>query len=208
MTNDSAAWLAIGGWLVFFALAFGWRSWRHYRATGSTGFVGISGRPGSSEWFGGILFVVALAATAGAPVWALVGASDGGATRAPAAVLCGIGVYALGLVATLWAQFAMGASWRIGVDPGSRTRLVTSGPFRWVRNPIFTAMTLGALGLVLLVPNLLSWLGLLALVVALEVQVRLVEEPYLARVHGEEYHRYRSRAGRFVPAIGLAKSSL
>jgi len=42
-----------------------------------------------------------------------------------------------------------------------------------------------------------------ALVVAVEVQVRLVEEPYLTKTHGERYLRYASRVGRFVPGAGL-----
>jgi protein-S-isoprenylcysteine O-methyltransferase Ste14 len=32
--------------------------------------------------------------------------------------------------------------------------------------------------------------------------VRLVEEPYLERVHGEAYRAYAERTGRFVPRIG------
>ncbi len=43
---------------------------------------------------------------------------------------------------------------------------------------------------------------LLAFLIALEIQVRLVEEPYLQRVHGEAYRRYAARTGRFMPWIG------
>jgi protein-S-isoprenylcysteine O-methyltransferase Ste14 len=38
--------------------------------------------------------------------------------------------------------------------------------------------------------------------VALEIQVRAVEEPYLLRTHPEEYAEYLARAGRFVPGVG------
>jgi protein-S-isoprenylcysteine O-methyltransferase Ste14 len=47
----------------------------------------------------------------------------------------------------------------------------------------------------------LSIIGLLALIVALELQVRFVEEPYLATVHGEPHEAYRRRVGRFVPGL-------
>ncbi|MET9817324.1 MULTISPECIES: hypothetical protein [unclassified Streptomyces] len=40
----------------------------------------------------------------------------------------------------------MGASWRVGVDVGERTALITGGPFAYVRNPIFTAMAVTGLG--------------------------------------------------------------
>ena len=57
------------------------------------------------------------------------------------------------------AQIAMGASWRIGVDPDERTELVMDGPFAVVRNPIFAAMLPTALGLTLLVPSWVAILG-------------------------------------------------
>ena len=40
------------------------------------------------------------------------------------------------------------------------------------------------------------------LVTALEIQVRVVEEPYLARTHGDAYRSYAERTGRFVPGLG------
>jgi protein-S-isoprenylcysteine O-methyltransferase Ste14 len=43
---------------------------------------------------------------------------------------------------------------------------------------------------------------LVAVVVALEIQVRLVEEPYRRRVHGDHYGDYAARTGRFVPLTG------
>jgi protein-S-isoprenylcysteine O-methyltransferase Ste14 len=107
-----------------------------------------------------------------------------------------------GLAATLYAQVAMGASWRIGVDPGERTVLVTSGPFAVVRNPIFAAMLPTSLGLVLLVPNVVAVVGFGALVVALGVQTRAVEEPYLLATHGDAYAAYAGRVGRFLPGVG------
>ena len=45
-------------------------------------------------------------------------------------------------------------------------------------------------------------LGPVLHVVALELQTRLVEEPYLRRVHGAAYEEYARRVGRFVPGVG------
>jgi protein-S-isoprenylcysteine O-methyltransferase Ste14 len=44
--------------------------------------------------------------------------------------------------------------------------------------------------------------GLVALVVGIELQVRLVEEPHLLRAHGETYAGWASRTGRFFPGVG------
>jgi protein-S-isoprenylcysteine O-methyltransferase Ste14 len=64
-------------------------------------------------------------------------------------------------------------------------------------------MVIASAGLVLLVPNALSVAALVVLVVALEVQVRLVEEPYLRATHGPDYDAYRATVGRFLPGVGL-----
>jgi protein-S-isoprenylcysteine O-methyltransferase Ste14 len=114
----------------------------------------------------------------------------------------GCALAVLGFLAVLAAQTGMGSSWRIGVDPAERTSLVTSGAFALVRNPIFTAMAAAVLGLVLLVPTVVMAAALASLVVAVELQVRVVEEPYLRRTHGADYARYAARVGRFVPGVG------
>jgi protein-S-isoprenylcysteine O-methyltransferase Ste14 len=114
----------------------------------------------------------------------------------------GVTLAAMGLAGTLWAQLAMGESWRIGVDPSEQTTLVTGGPFRLVRNPIYTAMIVFAAGLALLVPNAVSLLMLLGVIASLEAHVRRVEEPVLLRAHGEPYRTYAARTGRFLPGIG------
>jgi protein-S-isoprenylcysteine O-methyltransferase Ste14 len=96
----------------------------------------------------------------------------------------------------------MGESWRIGVDQDEKTELVTDGAFRVVRNPIFAAMIPAAIGLALMVPTLVALIGAAGLIIAVELQVRAVEEPYLIRTHGPAYRDYAARVGRFFPGIG------
>jgi protein-S-isoprenylcysteine O-methyltransferase Ste14 len=59
----------------------------------------------------------------------------------------------------------------------------------------------------LMVPNVVAFAGLAALALALEIQVRLVEEPYLRKAHGETYLSYAARTGRFAPGMGFLKPS-
>jgi len=196
--------VALAGYGAFLVLAIGLRAALHYRDTGTSGIVGVSGRTFSIEWWGGVLFVVAavgvglLAPLAQIAGWVRPWTSDAG----PLGYAAGAACTALGIVGTLRAQLAMGRSWRVGVDPGERTDLVAHGPFRWVRNPIYTWMILASTGLVLLSPNWLAAAAFATLVVALEIQVRAVEEPYLLSTHGDAYRRYASTTGRFLPGIG------
>ena len=107
-----------------------------------------------------------------------------------------------GFATVVLAQSGMGTSWRIGVDPTERTALITGGPFAIVRNPIFTAMSTALAGLVVATPTVLTAAGLVCLVVAVQLQVRVVEEPYLNTAHGQAYRDYCETVGRFVPHIG------
>jgi len=195
--------LALILYIIYLALAFGLRTWLQWRSTGSTGFHGVGGRPGSAEWLAGVGFVVALVLGASAPVLALLDAVEPiDALNESGVHIVGVVLALAGIALTLYAQIAMGNSWRIGVDESERTELVTEGPFALVRNPIFSAMIPTALGLTLMVPSIVALVGFVALVIALELQVRVVEEPYLQRAQGETYKQYASRTGRFVPGIG------
>jgi protein-S-isoprenylcysteine O-methyltransferase Ste14 len=189
----------IAAWLLLVACL---RTVIQIRRTGSASVVRFRDRPGSPQWWSRLLSGVGLACCVAAPVAELAGLDPvAGLDRTPVRI-AGAVLAVLGIAGTLAAQLAMGASWRADVDPDTRTALVTTGPFRLVRNPIFTATATVAAGLALLVPNLLSAAMLVAVVTALEVQVRLVEEPYLRRVHGSAYARYAARTGRFLPWIG------
>jgi protein-S-isoprenylcysteine O-methyltransferase Ste14 len=190
---------------VFAVLGFGWRSWEQRRRTGSTGFRGVSGRLGSAEWFAGVGFVIALLAAVAAPALQLAGVvSPLTVLQAAWIQLTGVVLAIVGIAATVYAQLDMGDSWRIGVDPSETTTLVRSGVFSWVRNPIFTAMLVFGLGLALVTPNVLAVVGFLLLIVTIELQVRVVEEPYLLTVHGDAYRDYLATVGRFIPSVGLS----
>jgi protein-S-isoprenylcysteine O-methyltransferase Ste14 len=197
----SHAWITLGLVLVYYAVAFGLRSYRHLQATGSTGFRGLSGRPLSLEWLGGVLFIAAMALTLLAPLAVLLGWLPPPEIGPGQFVLGGAAVL-VGIAATYAAQTSMGGSWRIGVSEGERTRLVTTGPFALVRNPIFACMLFTAGALVVLLPNTVSLAALGCLLAAVELQVRWVEEPYLLRSHGAAYRAYARRVGRFVPGLG------
>lgn len=188
--------------VVYLLLGFVVRTWLQWRRTGDGGFRGISGRPGSPEWLAGVSFVVALVAGVLGPVTALTGLEALTVLDHPGVRWAGAVLAVAGIVGTLAVQLQMGSSWRIGVDDTERTALVTGGTFGLVRNPIFTVMAVTGAGLALMTPNVVALAGLVVLLVALQLQVRVVEEPYLLRTHGATYATYAARTGRFVPGLG------
>jgi len=82
--------------------------------------------------------------------------------------------------------------------PRSPRRIVTAGPFRFSRNPLYVAITLLYLGLTLAVK---TWWGVVVLVPVLTTMHRgvvLREERYLEQKFGESYRQYRSKVRRYL----------
>lgn len=205
-SDTTSALLALALFTVFAILGFGWRSWAQHRATGTTGFNGVSGRAGSLEWLGGVGFIVAIIAAVAAPALQLAGViAPFESLRSAPLQWAGVAIAAAGIAATVYAQLDMGDSWRIGVDRTETTTLVRSGVFGVVRNPIFAAMLLFGLGMALVTPNVVAVAGFLLLIATIELQVRVVEEPYLTETHGEDYRAYLASVGRFVPGVGITR---
>jgi protein-S-isoprenylcysteine O-methyltransferase Ste14 len=185
-------------WLVVLA---GVRTYIAYRQTGSVpSFVSV--RRGTAAWWAKVFSTLGLAMAVAAPIADLFGLPPIGILDRPAIGYLGLALAVTGIVATFAAQLSMGASWRGDVDPDARKPLVTDGPFGVVRNPIFLCNAATQVGLALMVPNVLAVLMVVAVYISVQIQVRLVEEPYLLRVHGRAYREYASRTGRFLPLIG------
>jgi protein-S-isoprenylcysteine O-methyltransferase Ste14 len=192
------AWLALVLDLCVLLVAFGVRTAVQLRATADTGWR--IGRPhGVAELAARIGIVAALVLLVASLVAGFAGAT---ADVPPWVGALGV-IVCLGAIGLVFvAQLQMGASWRIGVDPEERTALVTAGVYRQVRNPIYTGMVAFAVGQVLVVPSMWSLVAVAVLVVGVELQVRVVEEPYLARVHGTAFAGWCATSGRFLPVLG------
>ncbi|MFW5418044.1 isoprenylcysteine carboxylmethyltransferase family protein [Nocardiopsis sp. CNT-189] len=194
--------IALAVYIAGLLLAFGVRSWLAWRRTGDTGFRRPREAAFSAPWWGAVLFAAALVLGLAAPAAAAAGVPPAPPALPAAVGRAGLGAMAAGLALVLLSQAAMGASWRVGVDAGERTDLVTTGVFGLVRNPVFTAMGLLLAGMAAAVPTPVSAAALAAFIAAVQIQVRVVEEPYLAAAHGEAYRRYAGRTGRFLPGLG------
>ena len=187
---------------AFLAIGLGLQGIVQYRRTGYSVVRGLYRRPLSKEWWIGECW---LAGFVGIAIGAVLDLYDllpplpglAGPTR-----VVGVGVAVAGFAGTEWAVVAMGEAWRVGVDESERTRLVIAGPFRLVRNPIYSCMVVLAAGLALMVPVIVSWVGAALVALGLELQVRVLEEPYLLRTHGDAWMQYASAVGRFIPRVG------
>lgn len=202
--------LAIVLWVVYLVISLGVRLIIQLRMTGKSGFVLHRRRASGPQMFASTLFVGSLLAGFVSPILAAsaVESSLWAVWAWPTSVMAlGVIGWLCGVSLAFASQLTLGRSWRIGVDAAERTELITHGVFSIVRNPIFCALFLTALSLALVCPTPLAFCACAVQAVALEIQVRAVEEPYLVQTHGEAYRKYASRVGRFLPRLGLLPPS-
>ena len=85
-------------------------------------------------------------------------------------------------------------------DPRSDATLVTTGPYRYIRHPLYSFATLCLLGIGMAIDNgafIVLPLGAFTLMV-----IRVPrEEALLVEKFGDAYREYRSRTGRFLPRL-------
>lgn len=78
------------------------------------------------------------------------------------------------------------------------TALVTTGPFRFSRNPLYVALTLFYLGIAIAAQSLWALALLLVVLPVMQYGVIYREERYLEDTFGAEYLRYKKRVRRWI----------
>jgi protein-S-isoprenylcysteine O-methyltransferase Ste14 len=109
-----------------------------------------------------------------------------------------------GALMILVAIAAMGASWEIPIGAERESPaagLITSGPFRYSRNPIYLGFGITIVGWMMLIPTTLSLVIVIGGMLNLRYQA-LEEEKYLVRKYGADYEAWAREAGRFIPWLG------
>jgi protein-S-isoprenylcysteine O-methyltransferase Ste14 len=88
---------------------------------------------------------------------------------------------------------------QIAPEPKAGAHLVTTGIYRWPRHPIYTAIVLIVIGLVLRKPGL--WLAIAAAVVIAFLFVKTRFEERLLATHYPQYPEYRKRSWGLIPGL-------
>jgi protein-S-isoprenylcysteine O-methyltransferase Ste14 len=113
---------------------------------------------------------------------------------------------ALGLasIILIWrVQVALGSNFATTLHLREHHTLVTHGPYRWVRHPMYAMFYLYSLAIFLLTENwLVAGLHLLGISAVLLARLRREEAVMLERF-GDDYRRYMQRTGRFWPHLRL-----
>jgi protein-S-isoprenylcysteine O-methyltransferase Ste14 len=101
----------------------------------------------------------------------------------------------------IWVHYALNKEWSTNLRIRKEHQLVTSGPYQWVRHPMYCLLFTFFVGLTLLSS---SWpvLALAALSIAFLYRRIGIEERMMLEHFGEEYRAYIQSTGRLLPLIG------
>ena len=121
------------------------------------------------------------------------------ATRSVTLEVIGALLFAAGIALAVWARLHLGRNWGMPMTQRAEPELVTSGPYRFVRHPIYTGLLTATLGTAL-VNNLLG-LVVVAALVAYFYYCGIVEERNLTATFPAAYPEYKSRTKMLIPFL-------
>jgi protein-S-isoprenylcysteine O-methyltransferase Ste14 len=117
-----------------------------------------------------------------------------------------VGMTSAGLLFAIWARVHLGSNWSGTVTMKVGHELVRSGPYRWVRHPIYTGVFLAVLATAIERRQLRSIVALALIYAGFFRKIRK-EEQFMNTLFGAGYDEYRRTTGALIPRLGLGKGS-
>lgn len=123
----------------------------------------------------------------------------GGVTTEPWREAVGLALFALGLGFAVWARLHIGRNWGTPMTQKAEPELVATGPYRFVRHPIYSGILVAGIGTAIAI----SWLWLVAVGLAAIyfVYSATVEERYLTQQFPHAYPEYRRSSKMLLPFV-------
>ncbi len=105
----------------------------------------------------------------------------------------------LGVLFAIWARIHLGRNWSAAPAVKEKHELVTSGPYRFVRHPIYTGALLAVLGAA--VTGSLFAIGILILISIMFLRRISKEEAIMLALFPNDYPAYQARTKRLIPFV-------
>jgi protein-S-isoprenylcysteine O-methyltransferase Ste14 len=125
--------------------------------------------------------------------------ADAGSIHSVPVQILGLVLIAAGLGLAVWARIYLGRNWGMPMTEKERPQLVTSGPYRFVRHPIYSGLLLAMLGSALAAT--LLWLLVLVGLGSYFIYSARVEERLMTSSFPEAYPAYRARSKMLIPFV-------
>jgi protein-S-isoprenylcysteine O-methyltransferase Ste14 len=107
---------------------------------------------------------------------------------------------ALGVAFAVWARFYIGQNWSSAVSIKVGHQLIRTGPYAWVRHPIYSGLLLAMLGTAIARREPRGFLAFALLWLAFVIKSRM-EEGFMRKTFGAEYDEYSRVTGALVPRV-------
>jgi protein-S-isoprenylcysteine O-methyltransferase Ste14 len=112
----------------------------------------------------------------------------------------GVALTAVGLGFAAWARAYIGTNWSGAVTVKVGHQLITTGPYRWVRHPIYSGMILAMLGTALERQQVRGIVAVVLLYAGFKIKSK-IEEHAMTNTFGAEYDDYSRTTGAIVPKL-------
>jgi protein-S-isoprenylcysteine O-methyltransferase Ste14 len=120
--------------------------------------------------------------------------------QTPISFTIGAVLTAAGLLFAVWARQVIGRNWSASVTVKQDHALVTSGPYAWVRHPIYTGLMVALIGSAVALGLVRAAIAVLIALAAISYKLR-VEERVMLEQFGATYRAYSARVPRLIPFI-------
>lgn len=117
----------------------------------------------------------------------------------------GLAVLVAGLGFAVWARVHLGRNWSGAVTVKEGHELIRTGPYAFVRHPIYTGLLTGVIGTVICAATVRGALGFLIIAVALVRKVR-AEEVFMRETFPGQYEKYCEEVPALVPFVRPRRS--
>lgn len=110
----------------------------------------------------------------------------------------GVPTMILGATLHVWGARHLGRNLTVTIGTIQGHTLVTTGPFRWLRHPLYTGGMVESIGVCLLLASGIVTIGAFTFWLLIIIRTPR-EEALLRKRFGEDYARYAEQVGRFLP---------
>lgn len=125
--------------------------------------------------------------------------TDAGLIQLPVVQAIGIVLFLGGLALAIWARLYLGRNWGMPMSQKADPELVTSGPYRYVRHPIYSGIILAMVGTALAVG--LFWLIVAPAIGVYFIYSATIEEQNMARSFPSTYPSYKQHTKMLIPFL-------
>lgn len=105
----------------------------------------------------------------------------------------------LGILLAFWARYYLGRNWGMPLSEKEGAELVTTGPYAYIRNPIYAGVLLALIGSALVFGVL--WLLVIVLYAGYFIYSVFGEEKIMERLFPNQYPAYKARTKRIIPWV-------